>query len=120
MTGMGFGLQAKLSRVIEAEVVTRSWCPATITPNEVRAWIRQPHPEPAQAGLISGMKVLRVDVVVDDDLAVYRRMCRDIGDVPDHPVSTIVRPVALAHFLIAQYALKVSAEWVATPAIAFH
>ena len=66
------------------------------------------------------MKVLRVDVVVDDDLAVYRRMCRDIGDVPDHPVSTIVRPVALAHFLIAQYALKVSAEWVATPAIAFH
>ena len=101
MTGMGFGLQAKLSRVIEAEVVTRFWCPATITPNEVRAWIRQPHPEPAKAGLIFGMKVLRVDVVVDDDLAVYTRMCRDVGDVPDHPVSTIVRPVALAHFTMS-------------------
>jgi hypothetical protein len=47
------------------------------------------------------MKVLRVDVVVDDDLAVHRRMCRDVGDVPDHPVSTIVRPVALAHFSTA-------------------
>ena len=78
-------LQAKLSRVIEAEVVTRFWCPATITPNEVRAWIRQPHPEPAKAGLISGMKVLRVDVVVDDDLAVFGWTCRNIGDVPDHP-----------------------------------
>jgi hypothetical protein len=36
----GKPLQAKLSRVIEAEVITRFWCPATITPNEVRTWIR--------------------------------------------------------------------------------
>ena len=94
-------LQAKPSRVIEAVVVTRFWCPATVTQNEVLSRLRLPNPESAQARLISAMEVLRVDVIVDDDLAVFGWTCRDVGDVPDHPVSTIVRPVALAHFSAA-------------------
>jgi hypothetical protein len=45
------------------------------------------------------MKVLRVDEVVDDDLAVFGRMCRDVDDVPDHPVSVIVRPITAPPWL---------------------
>jgi len=45
------------------------------------------------------MKVLRVDEVVDDDLAVFGRMCRDVDDVPDHLVPTIVRPITAPPWL---------------------
>jgi hypothetical protein len=45
------------------------------------------------------MKVLRVDEVVDDDLADYGWMCRDVDDVPDHLVPTIVRPITAPPWL---------------------
>jgi hypothetical protein len=32
-------LQSKLVRDIDAVVVTRFWCPATVTPDEIRSWL---------------------------------------------------------------------------------
>ena len=63
-------------------MVTRFWCPATVTQNEVLSRLRLPNPESAQARLISAMEVLRVDVIVDDDLAVFGWTCRDVTGSP--------------------------------------